>query len=256
MNNRLIQLALCCALLSCASCTEEVVPDYTGDHALYFYRGTYETIHVYQRDSLFYSFLSGGMNMERDTIYLDLRVMGGLQDRARRFAIKQENAGEPSAAQPGVHYVAFDDPGMTPLLQVPANANRYQMPVILLRDPGLREETVVLKLAIVENDEFKIGLEQQSSFQIKVSDQLMPTSAWRPGYAGGWAYVFGEYGPQKHWFVITYVGFTDLDGDVSTYPIDVRRFYNQQAREKLAEYNATHPVLTESNGQEVFFNAI
>jgi hypothetical protein len=245
----------CCALLSLAACNEEEVPDYSGDSALYFYRGSYETINVYQRDSIFYSFLSKGQDREWDTVYIDLRTMGGLQDRVRRFAIKQENASDSSAALPGVHYVAFDDPGMTPLLQIPANANRYQMPVILRRDTSLQQKTVTLQLAIVENEEFKVGVERQSTFQIKFSDQLLPSTNWRPGSITGWAFVFGEYGQRKHWFVITYVGFRSFDDDVSTYPIDVRRFYNQQAREKLAAYNASHPVLTESNGQVVTFPA-
>ncbi|MDR0765446.1 MAG: DUF4843 domain-containing protein [Odoribacteraceae bacterium] len=244
----------CIAALACASCSEEEIQDYSGDAALYFYRGTYETMHVFQRDSLFYSFLSSGK--ERDTLYIDTRVMGHPVDRPRAVTIEQTDASDPLAAVPERHYVPFDDPAVKPLMQVPANAVACRLPVILLRDESLEREIVTLRLRIVENDEFKVGIEKQSTFQFKFSDQFLPSTNWQPGNALGWALVFGEYGKQKHWFVHTHVGFTDFDADVSTYPQDVRKFYNAQAREKLAAYNAANPVLKEDNGQEVTFPVI
>ncbi|MDR2415030.1 MAG: DUF4843 domain-containing protein [Odoribacteraceae bacterium] len=243
----------CIIALACA-CTEQQVSDYSGDAALYFYRGSYETIHVYQQDSLFYSFLSS--QEERDTVYIDTRVMGAPVDRPRAISIEQVDASDPLAAIPGTHYVAFDDPAVKPLMYIPANATAYRMPVILLRHESLKQEIITLRLRIVENDEFKIGIDKQAAFQVKFSDQFLPSTNWRPGNALGWTLVFGEYGKQKHWFVYTYVGFTDFDADVSTYPLDVRKFYNAQAREKLAAYNAVNPVLKEDNGQEVSFPVI
>ena len=251
MNSLFKHAIRCIACLSCAACSEVEIQDYSGGDALYFYRGTYGTIHVFQQDSIFYSFLV--KNKERDTLYLDLRAMGRPVDRPRKISIEQINADAPLAARPGVHYIAFNDPAIAPLMYMPANATAYQVPIVLLRDPGLKQEIVTLGMRIVENEEFKVGLERQSTFQVKFSDQFLPSTNWRPGSTVGWAFVFGEYGQQKHWFLYTYVGFKDFDADVSTYSQGVRKFYNQEARDKLAAYNAANPVLTEADGQVVTF---
>ncbi|MDR0544061.1 MAG: DUF4843 domain-containing protein [Odoribacteraceae bacterium] len=240
--------------IATVACAEEEIKDYAGDAALYFYRGSYQTIHVFQRDSVFYSFLATAN--ERDTLYIDTRVMGYPVDRPREITLRQIDANDPLAAIPGTHYVAFNDPAIKPLMYMPANATSYRLPVILIRDASLQQQIVNLRLQIVENSDFKIGIEKQATFQIKFSDQFLPATNWRPGSSVGWFTVFGEYGKQKHWFLHTQVGFTDFDADVSTYPLAVRKFYNQQAREKLAAYNAVNPVLKEDNGQEVYFPTI
>jgi hypothetical protein len=157
---------------------------------------------------------------------------------------------------PGVHYVAFDDAAMLPHVQVPANATVYRLPLILLRDASLQDETVTLDMRIVENEEFKVGIDGQSTFRVNFSDQYLPTSNWRPGSTAGWHTVFGEYGSRKHWFIVTYVGFTDFEGNPANYPLMVRKYYNARAREKLTAYNAANPVLTEANGQTVSFPTI
>jgi hypothetical protein len=241
-------------LFACTSCSENVLPDYSGDDAIYFYHGTYGgNINVFQRDSIIFSFISSGLK-ERDTVYIDVRTMGDIQPRPRPFRVEQIDGDEESAAQPGVHYVPFDDPEMLALTRIPANATQYAMPVILLRDPTLQEQTVRLRMALVENEEFKIGIDKQAIFCVRFADQFMPTDQWpldRENF--GWAFYFGKYGERKHWFLVTYVGFSDFTANPADYPNDVRKFYNQQAREKLAAYNAVNPTLKERNGEDVTF---
>jgi hypothetical protein len=250
--NKIIRHLICaCACIACA-CNEEEVPGYAGESALYFQRGTGL---VPQRDSTFYSFLSKELTSDRDTIYINICAMGDVQDRPRPFVIRQTATGN-SDARPGIHYVPFDDPGMAPFMQMPARATDTRMPVILIRDSSLQQETVTLKMTIIENEEFKVVPEGQSTFKITFSDQLLPAANWKPGSALGWTFVFGDYGQRKHWFLITYVGFRNFDDEVSEYSLDVRRFYSSQAREKLAEYNANNPILTESDGTVVTFPTI
>ncbi|MDR2130579.1 MAG: DUF4843 domain-containing protein [Odoribacteraceae bacterium] len=238
-----------------AACTGIEPPAYSGNDAIYFYRGTYQTIHVFQRDSLFYSFINSG-NKERDTLYLDLRTMGIPATFDRSFGIEQANADSTDAARPGVHYIPFDDPAIAPAMNIPAGAVSYRMPLVLLRDTSLLHEAVTLVLRLVPNEHFRVGIERQATFQVKFSARFLPSTNWRPGSTVGWHHVFGEYGERKHWFIVTYVGFHFFEDDVSTYPLAVRKYYNQQAREKLAAYNAVNPVLVEGNGQPVIFPTI
>jgi hypothetical protein len=258
MNKLIIYTLLCCSFFSWAACNEEVVPGYSGNDALYFYRGTYESVNVFQRDSIFYSFLTQGGTKLRDTVYIDIRTMGLPQDRNRPIEIEQVATKEGNDAQPGVHYVDFHDPEMQQLLQIPAHAVMYKMPIILLRDASLQTKIMNLQIKIVENADFKIGIDKQSTFGIKFSDQLLPSANWKPGFTGGWHLVFGAYGQEKHRFVISYVGFTDFEADVASYPQAVRKWLNEQARKKLVTYNEAHPgnELKESNGEAVAFPVI
>jgi hypothetical protein len=256
MNKSIIYAILCTLFL--VACNEKEVPGYAGDDALYFYRGTYGNVNVFQRDSIFYSFLTQSGNKPSDTVYVDIRTMGMPQNYERQIAIEQTNMGGEFDAQAGVHYVDFRDSELQKLLRIPAGAVMYKMPVVLLRDASLQTKIVNLKIKIVENEYFKAGIDEQASFIPKFSDQLLPSVNWRPGSTDGWTTVFGAYGTEKHRFVINYVGFTDFDGDVSSYPLAVRRYLNEQARKKLTEYNAAHPgdELKEANGDRVSFPVI
>jgi hypothetical protein len=241
-----------------AACSENEVPGYTGDDALYFYRGAYGNVNVYQRDSIFFSFLTQGGLKQRDTLYIDVRTMGMPQNRERQIAIEQINTDKEATAQVGVHYVDFRDEEMRRLLIIPANAVRYMMPVIVLRDASLQREMVSLQIKIIENEDFRVGIDKQSTFILKLSDQLLPSTHWQPGSSSGWATVFGAYGQEKHRFLINYVGFTDFDTEPSSYPLAVRRFLNEQARKKLSEYNEANSgnELKEANGDRVAFPVI
>lgn len=226
-----------------SSCQEKVVMLYENDPRLYFYKGTDYTNGITQRDSIVYSFYTKETTRMRDTVYVNIRTMGLPEDYARQITLKQTNAGKENAAVAGTHYVAFDDNEVAVSMVIPANAVMTNIPIILLRDRSMKFAEYRMELEIVENEEFGIALETQKNFLIKVSDMTAPPANWN----STWIYVFGEWGAVKMKFIIDYLGFTDFD-NYSQYSSEEYNYFKMKANQKLEEYNATHPVLTEDDG--------
>lgn len=63
--------------------------------------------------------------------------------------------------------------------------------------------------------------------------------AEKPGnWDSSWKYIFGDWGSEKMWFIVNYLGYRDfnltiLDGGYKDY-------LKLKAHAKLAEYNQTH----------------
>ena len=150
-----------------------------------------------------FSFMYSGEEATRDTIWFDIATMGNLSNEDRPIALQQFQVNGADNAEAGTHYVAFDDPEIAQFYQIPANANRASIPVILLRnDPTLEERTVVLKFGFKENDYFKSGYDTLSMHTIYITDRLAQPSNWDElGY-------FGSYGEQKHLLMIEWTGNT------------------------------------------------
>lgn len=63
--------------------------------------------------------LESTVEATRDTVWLDASTMGFLSDEARPLALQQIEVEGVKNAEPGVHYVAFDDPEVVSLYRVP-----------------------------------------------------------------------------------------------------------------------------------------
>ena len=185
-----------------------------------------------------FSFMYSGEEATRDTIWFDIATMGNLSNEDRPIALQQFQVNGADNAEAGTHYVAFDDPEIAQFYQIPANANRASIPVILLRnDPTLEERTVVLKFGFKENDYFKSGYDTLSMHTIYITDRLAQPSNWDElGY-------FGSYGdtdingiPEYTNERITFINFI---GDGNVY-----NFSNNEYTGKLIFYSDKQAEIT------------
>lgn len=152
--------------------------------------------------------LESTVEATRDTVWLDASTMGFLSGEARPLALQQIEVEGVKNAEPGVHYVAFDDPEVVSLYRVPGGKNRVSIPVIVLRnDPDLQDTTVVLKVGFKENGWFKAGYAGLDTRTIEITDHLSQPKNWyiKYSYASLSNYI-GDYGEVKHRLMIEWTG--------------------------------------------------
>ena len=131
-----------------------------------------------------YSFVYAG-NPERDTLWFKVGVSGFLSDQPRSFALEQVAVPDTvDNAEPGVHYVAFNDPSLSALYTVPANADTLSVPVVLLRDPSLDEKDVVIRFTFADNGNFQAGIPEMSTRTVYITARIAQPSMWAEYYLG------------------------------------------------------------------------
>ncbi|MDR1415717.1 MAG: DUF4843 domain-containing protein [Odoribacteraceae bacterium] len=243
MKKRFAYIFMLVALLS--ACQELEVDKYENDPRLYFYRAPFAPE---QRDSISHSFFLQEAAIVRDTVLVEVRTMGFPSSEPRAFKIKQINADAPNAAQAGVHYISFDTEEIQGLMQVlPGQVSTF-VPVVLLRDPSLKQTEMRLEITIAENEYFKPGIQDNAKFTVTVSDFAVMPASW-----ARWQISFGAWGAQKMFFVSNYLG-VDLAAPVSD-DYDLYLYYQGMAKDALSRYNSEHPgnPLEEADGTPVTF---
>lgn len=157
-----------------------------------------------------YSFVYSGDSVERDTVWYDIQTMGFLSDEDRPVTLVQLDTAACNA-QPGVHYVAFDDASLQSYYIIPAGKSTARLPIVLLRDATLKDTTVVLKFGIQSNEWFQNGYPEFQNRVLTFTDRLSEPSKWNamyypfpsfPTYGVSFADYFGVYGTVKHRFLI------------------------------------------------------
>lgn len=231
MKHLIIWMSL--ALLLCTAACEKNLPVFGDDESLLnFYYGhsvtTAEVTDAMRTGS--HSFkLNSAEEQLTDTIWLTVNTMGKLSTNDRPLALQQITVEEASNAVAGIHYVAFDDAALASLYTIPARQMDARIPIIVKRDPSLvKTGDVILKITFKENDYFKTGYPEFSTYMLTISDRLSKPTAWDKAQLD---YYFGTYGPQKHELMIkwtqeiwdnTYIEslFYDRFGNGSLYPKD------------------------------------
>lgn len=214
-----------------------------------------------------YSFIYGDADRQRDTLWFDVQTMGFTSDSDRPVTLQQLPT-EGNQAVPGKHYVAFDDPSVSHLYVIPAGKATTKLPVIILRDPSLKNESVTLKFGFMENDFFKLGFKEFSTRLIEMTDMLSEPSKWNeaypipgleryfPRYANHMSDFFGVYGVVKHQFLIEQTGKKWDDEYIESLILGDSNYLKYLVRkmsQRLAEVNAERvakglDVLKEADG--------
>lgn len=141
--------------------------------------------------------------VNRDTVYIQINTIGRVESYDREVKMAQvTEAGVTNPAVPGVHYVPMDDPSLKRLMVVKANEVNAMIPVVLLRDPSLKDQSFRLRLELVTNDQFGLGEVGSRSRTVVFSDRLERFFSWRfdTGVAPAF-YTFGKYSQRKHQFI-------------------------------------------------------
>ncbi|RAJ08627.1 uncharacterized protein DUF4843 [Chitinophaga skermanii] len=159
----------------------------------------------------------------RDTVYIDVNTIGGITpfDRPVKFVQVPEFSVTytrdpltnkiidsvvtelPFKAIPGTHYVGFDDKAVENIMVVKANEATAKIPVILLRDTSLANNSYRLHIQLVANDHFGLGEKIAKEKTIVFSDRLERFDSWRTdNYLSPAFSTFGKYSVGKHQFMI------------------------------------------------------
>lgn len=218
--------SFCILAVFLQGCEEKVVMKYEDSGYLYF-------DDLEQKDSVLYSFFLEKDDKVRDTVWVDVKVMGLTSGRDRVVRLVQLNSGELDAAEAGKHYIAFDDPELQKWMKVEPGKTGMKLPVVILRDLSLKQQTVRILFGFKDNEFFGSGIENQEQFIIKITDQAEKPLNW-----SSWQPYFGDWSSIKMKFIINYVGYNEFE----SLPEKAMCLYLQlKAREQLRAYNAKHP---------------
>ena len=216
-----------------------------------------------------YTFVTQHEGVTRDTLFVDISLIGNFSDHDRAYKVVQADSLAPesfdgsdslSLAKPGRHYISYDDASLSSKLVIKAGERTAKLPIVLLRDPDLKETKVHLFLKLVPSQELNPGYSEYIVKHITISDQLIRPKNWEYPVK----YFLGNYGPVKHRFIIELTGdpwdddfivkeFNELSsGGVDLEYMD---FYQKRFRKALEKYNSEHPnaPLTEADGTLVNF---
>ena len=248
MKKNIFDIVIILFTVHLAGCKENTALEYENEPALYF-----ENVWEGQRDSVAQTFFIKPTGTTKDTVRIEILTMGFPASEDRSFLLEQVNIGKPGAAEPGKHYVAFDDVEIQRELIIPAGAVRKSFPLIVLYDPSLDLDEVRLELKVKENENFKVGINEWSSFVVKISAKAIKPIMWDTY----WRYIFGEtWGSRKMKFIIDNTGFSNFDGGYID--SDYSDYLAAKVQQKLLEYNANPDnldrPLREADGTLVEFN--
>ena len=160
--------------------------------------------------------LNSAEGQMRDTVWLRVNTMGKLSADSRPLALMQVEDTTQGVvnAVAGKHYVAFDEPSLATLYQVPGDSAAVKVPVVVLRDASLEAEgDVVLKITFRDNGWFKAGYPEFATYTLTISDRLTKPEAWDKFSLNSY---FGTYGPQKHELMIKWTEKSWDDEYIST----------------------------------------
>ena len=146
------------------ACTEEKPGFYRGDNYISF---TKAGTRLYAQDTIITLNKSVGnetytWSAKRiDTTYIRVKVIGNVsrEDRPIKFEQYTIEGNAAVDAEPGVNYVAFDDPRVKDLMVLPADSVEVNIPIIVLFDPNSAGQyfSRVLNFRLVESEDFRLA---------------------------------------------------------------------------------------------------
>lgn len=171
----------------------------------------------------------------RDTVYINIRCTGFQTDYDREISLVQEEAKEgENKANPGEHYVDFNDKEVAKYYILKAGKSTVSVPVILLRHLSMKDKEFTLNVGLRENNFFSLGFKGETIRKIVTADILTKPSRWFS--------FFGDYGPVKHQFMIDVSDgikwddeFFEQFWDIAN--ISYTRYWVARLSKELKEYN-------------------
>lgn len=252
-------LALALAMSACNKDQYEIYDSPEGRLNFLFYTENeyYETVVAYAEDvtdemrTYAFSFVFSGMEAERDTVWFSATTMGYLSGEYRPYALRQIRREGVKNAEPGVHYVAFDDPEVQDLYRVAPDSNTVQVPVIVLRDdPALQDTTVVLEFGFADNGVFMPGYAGLDTRILEITDRLAIPENWVSSDLD--KYV-GAYSELKHQLMIEWTGEAwDADYIAELMSANADRAYVEYLAAWFAQRLEEENAIREANGEEPY----
>lgn len=149
-----------------------------------------------------FTFAFSPKEMIIDTAWINVKTMGNVTDYDRPIKLEQMKTNEKDA-EPGVHYVAFDDEElMKKFYYIPAGKVEQKVPIVIKRDASLKEQAVNLYITFARTEYFIPGYEDYAVLRYLVTDALQKPTAWN----GTMDVYFGQYSVTRHQFMIDITG--------------------------------------------------
>lgn len=139
-----------------------------------------------------YTFAYYPEEVKTDTIFIEVTAVGYLSEQERKFTVIQNIAEGVDNAEEGIHFVPFAD--LAGYYAIAANTTGVKVPVVVKRDPSLKEKEYVLEIKLTENSDFQLASPNSIVKRIVLSDILTKPNTWK----GAAAYYLGTYGTEKH----------------------------------------------------------
>lgn len=263
-----IIIATLAALWVFSSCEKTEVPIYDADAYVNFYDsyGQYRQELQVKQVNFYY----GDTVRTRDTVWLKLVALGGTPKTDVHIKLRAYHNSITSTlqklddAESGVHYVPFESEEMQKLLIFHANQMYDSIPIILLRDPSIKEAGRRLTLQVVDSEDVKAADHRpddtydRSFATVYTADCLSQPTLWAFGF------FLGDYGPVKHEFMVRVSGerwddaFIKANNLNSSDDVNLQTYWRYRFRNELEQENAERKAeglgpLTEKDGKEVAF---
>jgi hypothetical protein len=209
--------------------------------------------------SIAYTFVYEPEPVRQDTVFIKLNTIGDVANYNREVQLIQipeytysyvPNAQDPkiidtiktempNKAVPGKHYVPFDDPSLKNRMVVQADSVTALIPVILLRDPSLKNETCRLRVQLAASPDFGLGEVKAREITILFSDRLERFYSWRVDNYQASAYnTFGKYSINKHQFMIDILKIRiDEEWYQAVVALGAAQHYKNYLKEELEKFN-------------------
>lgn len=221
-----------------------------GPDPAFLYRPGYELSDTVKAFTFFYE----NSAVKQDTVFFDIYTVGGISKEDRHFKLEQIQVEGAKNAEPGKHYIGFDQPEASRNFVIKADSVHARLPVILLRDASLRDTNVVLRFQFVTGGDFAVGQADNLWREIGYTDRLSQPGKWDASFT---KYYFGEYSVTKHKFMIDSTGKKWDDAFIVEIYSDyaLLQYWKGVCKNALIKYNNAHPghPLKDEYGQLVVF---
>ena len=197
--NRLLSLGcMLIASLGLFNACEKDIMSYEQDARAYFYERAND-LNKTRINSRKYTFLTLPQSLDRDTVYIKVKIMGDTAAYDRYVIGKVIEEGSTAVEGEDFNFI----PGL-----VPAGSVEGNLAVVLYRTPKLKSTNVQLNIAIGDSKDFKSGITEDSSFTLSWADKLQQPDNWPLWY-------FGAYSDTKYQFVLDELKIADFPSQLS-----------------------------------------
>lgn len=230
------------------------------------YDASYDGIAFYiagngtEADSLSYSFAYNTEVLEKDTIFIKMRLVGKLSDSDRAIKVI---ADEGTTAIAGTHYKLPD-------IVLPAGEGTIDYPLVLFNTADLKTNDYKIKLKIVASDDLKVGAIGREvgttnivngsasvtsttinldHYTVNFNNKLSEPSYWTDLTY----YDYGTFSVTKFQFMLKTLG-ADLMNSAPTWTYNQTLNYRIKLINALTAYEATNGPLLDENGVQVKFS--
>ncbi|MFD2943338.1 DUF4843 domain-containing protein [Flavobacterium notoginsengisoli] len=238
------------------SCDQAELIEYNDnyDGIAFFIAGTAEA------DSLSYSFAYNTDELERDTIFIKMRLVGKLRDSDRTIKVVADQG---TTATAGIHYELPD-------IVLPAGEGYVNYPLVLLNADDLKTTDYKIKLKIVATEDLKVGATGREIGTTTVINGSTSTSTTtinldhytvnfnnkltEPDYWSSLViYGYGSFSITKFQFMLKTLG-SELMNGAADWSYNQTLNYRIKLINALGEYETANGPLLDENDEKVQFN--